>query len=84
VPFWTAAQMTDCVPLEAGFYAMGSLAGIARLQTDSHYLSQVVLGWWIAGLSVAAVDCTEYQKRSWQVMPMITDGGAGMAVMHQW
>jgi hypothetical protein len=53
VPFWTAAQMTDCVPLEAGFYAMGSLAGIARLQTDSHYLSQVVLGWWIAGLSVA-------------------------------
>jgi len=84
VPFWTAAQMTDCVPLEAGFYAMGSLAGISRLHTDSHYLSQVVMGWWIAGLSVAAVDCTEWQKRSWEVMPMITDGGAGMAVMHQW
>ena len=84
VPFWTAAQMTDCIPLEAGFYAMGSLAGIARLQNDSHYLSQVVMGWWIAGLSVAAVDCTEWQKRSWQVMPMITDSGAGMALMHQW
>jgi hypothetical protein len=84
VPFWTAAQMTDCVPLEVGFYAMGSLAGIARLQNDSHYLSQVVMGWWIAGLSVAAVDCTEWQKRSWQVMPMVTDGGAGLALMHQW
>ncbi|HEY2826419.1 MAG TPA: phosphatase PAP2 family protein [Pirellulales bacterium] len=84
VPFWTAAQMTDCVPLEIGFYGMGTLAGISRIHTDSHYLSQVLLGWWIAGLSVAAVDCTEMQKRQWLITPTMFDNGAGITVMHQW
>jgi hypothetical protein len=84
VPFWTAAQMTDYVPLQVGFYTMGTLAGISRIHTDSHYLSQVVMGWWIAGLSVAAVNETEWQKRQWLVTPTLIDGGPGLAVMHQW
>ena len=84
VPFWTAAQMTDYVPLQVGLYGMGTLAGISRIHTDSHYLSQVVMGWWIAGLSVAAVNETEWQKRQWLVTPTLIDGGPGIAVMHQW
>jgi hypothetical protein len=85
VPFWTAAQMTDCVPLQAGLYGMGTLAGISRIHTDSHYLSQVLLGYWLAGLSVAAVDNTEWQKRQWLITPTVFDnGGTGLAIMHQW
>jgi hypothetical protein len=85
VPFWTAAQLTDCVPLQIGFYGMGTLAGISRIHTDSHYLSQVLLGYWLAGLSVAAVDNTEWQKRQWLITPTVFEnGGAGMAIMHQW
>jgi hypothetical protein len=84
VPFWTAAQMTDNIPLEAAFYAGGTLAGISRIHDDAHYLSQVVMGWWIAGLSVAAVNNTEWEKRQWQVMPMMIEGGSGIGVMHQW
>ena len=45
VPFFTAAEMTDFIPLKVGFYALGSAAGISRIYTDSHYLSQVALGW---------------------------------------
>ena len=84
-PFWTAAQMTDCVPLQAGLYGMGTLAGISRIHTDSHYLSQVLLGWWLAGISVAAVDTTEWQKRQWLITPTVFDnGGTGLTIMHQW
>ncbi len=84
VPFWTAAQMTDYVPLQVGLYGMGTLAGISRIHTDSHYLSQVIMGWWIAGLSVAAVNETEWEKRQWQLTPTFIDGAPGIAIMHQW
>ena len=84
VPFWTAAQMTENLPLEAGFYALGTLGGIARIHTDSHYLSQVVMGWWLAGLSVAAVDCTELQHKQWMVSPTVFDDGAGITLVRQW
>jgi hypothetical protein len=85
VPFFTAAQLTDSVPLQVGFYTLGLVPGISRIQTDAHFLSQVALGWWIAGLSVAAVDCTEYQRRQWTISPTIMgDGSPGMALMGQW
>jgi hypothetical protein len=82
VPFWTAAQMTDCGALEVGFYATGTIAGWSRIHTDSHYLSQVVMGWWLAGLSVSAVDHTELQIHQWYVTPTVDDGGAGIAMIH--
>jgi hypothetical protein len=82
VPFWTAAQMTDCCTLDVMFYTAGTLAGWSRLHTDSHYLSQVVMGWWLAALSVSAVDHTELQKRQWYVTPMVDDSGAGLALVH--
>jgi hypothetical protein len=84
VPFWTAAQMTDSVPLQVGFYAMGSLGGIARIHTDAHYLSQVVMGWWLAGLSVSAVNHTELEKQNWYITPAVDDDGTGIALIHLW
>jgi hypothetical protein len=85
VTFFTAAQVTEYVPLKVGFVALGLLPGVGRIHQDAHYLSQVALGWWIAGLSVAAVDCTEYQRRQWTISPTIMgDGSPGMALMGQW
>ncbi len=84
VPFWTAAQMTDNIPLEVVFYAGGTLAGISRIHDDAHYLSQVVMGWWIAGLSVAAVNCTQLQNSQWQVMPLVMENGTGIGALYQW
>jgi hypothetical protein len=84
IPFWTAAQMTDSIPLQAGLYAMGTLPGISRIHTDSHYTSQVIMGWWLAGVSVAAVNHTEWQKNHWYVGPAMIDGAPGLTVMHEW
>jgi hypothetical protein len=84
IPFWTAAQMTDCCTLDVTFYAAGTLAGWSRIHTDSHYLSQVLMGWWLAGLSVSAVNHTELQKHQWYTVPTVDDGGAGIALIHLW
>jgi hypothetical protein len=84
IPFWTAAQMTDSIPLQAGLYAMGTLPGISRIHTDSHYTSQVIMGWWLAGVSVAAVNHTEWQKNHWYLGPAMIDGAPGLTVIHEW
>ncbi|HZZ29515.1 MAG TPA: phosphatase PAP2 family protein [Pirellulales bacterium] len=84
VPFWTAAQMTDCCALDVSFYAAGTLAGWARIHTDTHYLSQVLLGWWLASMSVSAVNHTEWQKHQWYTVPTVDDDGVGIALLHLW
>ena len=55
VPFMTAAMMSDPPLLKYGLYALSLLPGISRVNSDSHYLSQVILGWTIALLSSKAV-----------------------------
>ncbi len=84
VPLWTAAQMTDCCPLEVTFYAAGTLAGWSRIHSDAHYLSQVVMGWWLAGLSVSAVNHTDLAKHQWYVTPTVDEEGTGLALTHLW
>jgi hypothetical protein len=82
VPFWTAAQMTDSWMMDAGFFTMGTMAGWSRIHTDAHYLSQVLLGWWLAGLSVSAVNHTELITRQWWIMPAMDEGGGGIYLVH--
>jgi hypothetical protein len=84
IPFMTAAAMTDdpCwqVPL-----LLGSMAeGWTRIHMDRHYLSQVIQGWWLAYLSVKAVDATQSNRRSmFTVAPTIGPDGAGMLLQVQ-
>jgi hypothetical protein len=59
VPFMTAAMMTDSVPLKLGFYGIALLPGLARINKQSHYTSQVLLSWTIAYLAARSVDCSE-------------------------
>jgi hypothetical protein len=84
VPLFTIAKMSDSCLVKAGFYTLGTAAGISRLHDNADYLSQVGLGWWIAYLSVCAVDGTEQQKRQWQLAPTIINGSPGVMMMHQW
>jgi hypothetical protein len=79
VPFLTAAAMTDnpCyqVPLVLG----SMVEGWDRIHMDRHYLSQVIQGWWLAYLSVKAVDMTQSIHRSnWTICPTVSPEGAGM------
>ena len=76
VPFLVAAQMTDN-PLLSGLWYTGSImTGVSRINDDDHYLSQVVLGWWLAKIACDAVDKTEgsTDKQS-KLVPLLGAGG---------
>jgi len=66
--------MTDD-PLWQVPWFLGSFAtGWSRIHKDQHYLSQVVLGWWLAYLSVRRVDDAADEHRSWTLSPMTPEG----------
>jgi len=56
VPFLTAAKMTDKKWLQYSFYLGSTLTGLSRINDNKHYFSQVILGWWIAYLSVNSIE----------------------------
>ncbi len=55
IPFLTAAMMSDIPLIRYGLFVLSTLPGIARINSDHHYTSQVVMGWSIAFLSARAV-----------------------------
>ena len=83
VPFLTAASMTDSRMLQALFVAGSFATGWSRIQTDDHYLSQVILGWTVAWLAVRSVNQTEDALGSRvQFLPLaMPNGGAGVGVL---
>ena len=85
VPFITAAQMTDQFWLKSLFYFGSTLTGWSRINDDAHYLSQVVLGWYLAYLSCRAVTRTENPKfgRGLTVFPLVTADTVGIGVTYR-
>lgn len=65
LPFLTAAKMAPSPQWKAAFYAGSILVPISRMSDDSHYPSQVALGWWLAYLAASAVDGTDNPDRRW-------------------
>ena len=59
MPFITAAQMVEKPWLKGVFYACSVLPAWSRVNDNAHYLSQAVLGWYLAYLSARAVSQTE-------------------------
>lgn len=62
LPFLTAAHMTNPQPLRYLLIAASALPGIARINSDAHYASQVIMGWSLAYLSSVAVYETSADK----------------------
>ena len=56
VPFITAAKMSENPYQKAIFYGLSTFTGLARINDDEHYFSQVALGWYLAYLSCAVVE----------------------------
>jgi len=84
ISFLSAAMMTDNLALKSALYAASILPAWARVIQDKHYLSQALLGWWIAYLSASAVDWTEQSKSAWLVTPVLMDGGVGVCCVRSW
>jgi membrane-associated phospholipid phosphatase len=78
VPFLVAAKRTDNRVLKSLFYAGSGLTGLSRVYEDSHYLSQVLLGWWIAYLAVEATEFTELAPLQYRVVPLNLRGTVGV------
>lgn len=82
VPFLTAASMTENRPLKWLFFAGSFWTCWARVNGESHFLSQSIIGWSVAYLAVSSVSETESEHRRWQLVPLeMPQGGTGVGVM---
>jgi hypothetical protein len=79
VPFLTAASMTDNLALKSLFVVGSFGPSWSRIHYDDHYLSQVLLGWSIAYLSVQSVNQTEADSR-FHIVPCDIPKGVGIGV----
>lgn len=80
LPFLTAASMSDNTCLRVPLVAASFATDWSRINDDGHYLSQAILGWWIAYLSVKSVaDCD--RERFCTFLPCATGGGPGVSVL---
>ena len=84
VPFITAAKMTDSFVLKSGLYACSTLTGFSRINDDCHYLSQVVLGWWMAYLACEAVDQTQLNRHGMTFMPIASTDSVGFSAIYEY
>ena len=81
VPFITAARMTDNFFLKSGLYACSTLTGFSRINDDQHYLSQVILGWWMAYLACEAVDTTCLNRQGMTFVPIASTEMVGFGAI---
>ncbi len=81
VPFICAAQMTENPLLTTLCYSGSVATAVSRIDTDFHYLSQVILGWSVALLACDAVTLTESESKNYSLVPLVSgDGTVGIAV----
>lgn len=85
IPFLVAGQMCDNPLLKASFFAGSTFVAWSRLDTGSHYLSQIILGWYIAYLSTRAVTLTENPNygRGLTVFPVLNSDMCGIGILYK-
>lgn len=79
IPFLTAASMCENPWCRGALFVGSFWTAWSRVNTDSHYLSQVLLGWFIAYQSVRSVNRTEAEERI-QFSPWLDPGITGINV----
>jgi len=86
VPFITIAQMSDEPVVKGVFYALSGFTAWSRVNDDRHYLSQALLGWYLAYLSVRAVSQTEancWLPRGLTLFPVCANDSVGAGLYYQ-
>ena len=81
IPFITAARMVENPFAKATLYGLSTFTGWSRINDDDHYLSQVVLGWWMGYLACRAVDDTQQADKHLTLTPIATPGMVGVAMV---
>lgn len=83
VPFITAARMVENPWAKAGLYLGSTLTGWSRINDHDHYLSQVLLGWFLAYLSVDAIFDTDAQAVGWHLVSIPAHHGQGVGLEYR-
>lgn len=89
VPFITAAQLSQTRTWKTVFYLCSVVVGAGRIHDDHHYLSQVILGWYLAYLSCRAVQQAQpidgaEMGRGLTVFPVFQRESVGLGVEFRW
>lgn len=80
VPFLAAASVCDNRWLKGALFLGSFWTGWSRINDDSHYLSQVILGWTIAAVSMDGVLQTDRERM--MLSPLtLPDGGRGVGFL---
>jgi hypothetical protein len=84
IPFVNAAKMTDNLGAKAILYTASTLPAWSRINDRKHYLSQAMLGWWLAYLAADSVACTENCYQSFTLVPQVSAGGFACQAVYRW
>ncbi len=81
VPFLTAARMTDNRAAQAALYFGSVCTAWSRINDDAHYLSQAILGWYMAYLACRSVDATEHGLEPVSLVPIAGPEWSGLGLV---
>lgn len=86
VPFLTIAYMNDDNAfIKYSAYIASTLPALSRVNDDSHYLSQAILGWYLGWESVDAVFTVESNKKSsLRIQPVVGVDNYGLQLSMLW
>ena len=80
IPFLVAAKQADNWFLKSAFHFGSSLTAYSRVYDDKHYMSQAIMGWWVACLAVESTELTERSCGQYRMIPAAVNGLPGMAI----
>jgi membrane-associated phospholipid phosphatase len=80
VLFITAARMTENRSARALLYLGSTCTAWSRVNDDAHYLSQAILGWYVAYLACRSVDGTERGEEPLSLVPLVCAEFSGLGL----
>jgi len=81
VPFITAARTVENPWAKSALYLCSGFSTWSRVNNDQHYLSQALLGWWMAYLACRAVDETARRNENLIFTPLASPAMTGIGVV---
>jgi hypothetical protein len=84
IPFLNAARMVECPAAKVTLYGASVLPAWSRINDRKHYLSQAMLGWWLAWLAADVADRTEACQQNFTLLPQLTDDGVAIEMACRW
>ncbi len=83
VPFITATHMTGNRTAQTLLLVGSAGTAWSRVNDDAHYLSQAILGWYMAYLATRSVHAPDYDADRWTLIPLAGPQVSGLGLVWQ-